>query len=167
MTAQPIDPPSIIPTQTHRIAADRAIRLATQSSIDEALAFYDDMTPGERRVVFSVIARIAGGRTLAPLTPEETSPWWTRGEMTQAHKLFMGGNRSAWVRTGHELYRKAQARFHREHPNEPAPQLRPWTPEEDLAITAPGRPADIVLANQLGRTVTAVESRRHRIGGAR
>lgn len=41
-----------------------------------------------------------------------------------------------------------------------------WTDEEDAAIRAPDRPRDAELAARLGRTVTAIQKRRHAGGGA-
>lgn len=113
MTAQPIPRPAL-PSQVHRVACDRAIRLAHHQGVTEVLAFYDEMTPGERRITFALLARLAGRRHIEALPGDEDSPWWTPAELRLAHSLWNGGHRSAWINAGHKLYIRDQARVARD-----------------------------------------------------
>lgn len=52
-----------------------------------------------------------------------------------------------------DYYAKGSRHDHHSH--------KQWTQEEDQQITAPDKPADMVLAERLGRTVHAIEDRRY------
>lgn len=172
MTAQPHPEqvPSIVPTRAHRVAAARAARLGAHCQTEDLLAFFDDLAYDERPHVFALLARTAGGRGVTPVEHVDP-PWWTPDEVAQAERLWQDGNRSAWVRTGHDLYRKAQAQA-RQGIRPPQLAAVPtvtaipkgrgsdWTADEDAAIMAHDRPRDSVLAERLGRSVNAVWSRR-------
>lgn len=112
MTVAALSP--VLPTPVHRAAADRAARLATHNGAVEVLAFYDSMTPGERRIAFALLARLAGRHHIKPLDNEADSPWWTPAELRLAHSLWVGGHRSEWINTGHKLYVRDNARVRRD-----------------------------------------------------
>lgn len=103
----------ILPNVAHRVACDRALRLARHQGAVEVLAFYDDLTPGERRIVFALLARLASRHHLEPLDAEADSPWWTGPELRLAHSLYVSGHRSKWIDTGHRLWMREDARARR------------------------------------------------------
>lgn len=67
-----------------------------------------------------------------------------------------------------EINRSVAQVYHRRHNLKGGTGVRPrqaWDQAHDKAITAPDRPADIVLAAQLNRSVVAIQVRRSRIAG--
>lgn len=155
----PTEAPQVIPTIVHRAACDRAVRLAFHQGAVEVLAFYDEMTPGERRVTFALLARLAGRRHLDELPADETSPWWTPAELRLAHAMWQRGHRSKWIDTGHRLYVRDRKTIERAAP---AAVGSPWTPEQDAAVLVSGKSA-AQIARELGRTESAIRTRRRHL----
>lgn len=149
--------PAPIPTGTHKLAADRLLRLTAQEGTVEALAFYDRLDPGARRIVFALVARIASGH-IAPV--DGLTEVWTDEELRRCHNLFVQGVRTPWVNHGHRVYKRNAARRSRAAERGGPPANVFWTAAEDAAVLDPGRPPDIVLESRLGRTVGAIRSRR-------
>lgn len=109
MTTEPAAHPCALPTQSHRIAADRAMRLAAHAGPGEALELYDELSAGERRIVFAMLARAAGRRTLPPLPADRDAPWWTSRELEAAEAAVVAGARAPWLMVGARIFR-AQTR---------------------------------------------------------
>lgn len=150
-------PPPPIPTGAHKLAADRLLRLTAQEGTVEALEFYDHLSPGDRRVVFALVARIAAHtRYVTPV--DGRTDVWTSDELRRCHNLFVQGARSPWINKGHRLYKRNAMR--RSRGNLTPRDYRLWAPAEDAAILAADRPRDPVLAQHLRRTVEAIKSRR-------
>ena len=171
-------PASPIPNQRHRLACDRALRLAHHQGAVEVLAFYDQLTPGERRIAFALLARLAGRRHLEPLGALEESPWWTTAELRLAHSLWVHGHRSEWIDAGHRLYMRDLRALQRDVPRAatsqhqptvdlrrtpavaPLPPKTPWSAEDDAFLLGHPHAPAADLALRLGRSVSAIRSRR-------
>lgn len=61
---------------------------------------------------------------------------------------------------------KEKGRYYKKHRENPLCQMnagQEWTMKEDALITAPDKPFDTTLARQIGRSVEAIQLRRHRL----
>lgn len=114
VTSQPQGEPAapVVPDETHRAAADRAIRLAHDHGPVEAAAFFADLPVAAQPLVFGLLARSAASRpSLRP--PGTPHPWWTAGELREAHRLWALGHRQPWIIQGHRIYSSHARRVRR------------------------------------------------------
>lgn len=112
MSASPQPQPHYRATAAHRIAAERAIRLAHEHGTVEAMQFFTELHPDTQPVVFALMARSAASRPGLE-APAGAAPWWSMAELRNAHRLFAAGHREKWIEQGHRLYIAQQRRLTR------------------------------------------------------
>lgn len=100
--------PSVVPSENHRAAADRAIRLAHEHGAVEVLEFFAELPADCQPLVFALMARSAASRP-SLRAPDAPPPWWTASELREANRLWARGHREPWIVKGHRIY-QAQAR---------------------------------------------------------
>lgn len=116
MSADPV--PTIAPSAQHRVAADRAIRLAHEHGAVEVADFFTRLRPVDQPIVFalmarSVVAPVPHQHAGAPAYDVDKSPWWTAAELRDAHRLWAQGHRAPWIEQGHRLYKAQHKRGQR------------------------------------------------------